>query len=232
MKVKLVLKAFLNSILPPLCPLCDEVVEKSPHLCREGEFLWRGASCIKCAKPFGTSTDEQWLCGECMTRNRYFSKVFSAFLYRGILRKRLLEFKYMKRTAGIRSISEVLAMKISEHPLLPEVFIPVPMSEKRLRERGFNHSALIAKTVGKMLGIPVDYEILIRKENTPPLYNLTRKERFDVLKNAFSLTGNPPYRRVCLIDDIMTTGATIEACAKTLLKGGVEEVYAGVIARD
>jgi len=218
--------------MPSLCPLCGEVIKERPHVCEKGEYLYTSSFCLKCAKPFGVSETEGWLCSECMRRNRYFTKVFSAFLYKGEVRRKLLEFKYMKRTSGIKNLCEVLATKISMHPYLPEVLIPVPLSIKRLRKRGFNQTALIAKTVSKFLNVPVDYDILIRTEDTPPLYSLNRNERLSVLKSAFALTAKPPYKRICIIDDIMTTGATVEACAKIFVRNGVEEVYVGVIARD
>jgi ComF family protein len=218
--------------MPSICSLCGEVIEELPHICKKGDYLYSSSFCLKCAKPFGSSENEGWLCSECMKRNRYFTKVFSAFLYRGEVRKRLLEFKYMKRMSGMKNLCDVLAMKISKHPHLPDVLVPVPMSKKRLRRRGFNQSALIAKNISKFLNVPVDHDILIRVEDTPPLYSLGRNERFSVLKNAFALTKKPFYKRVCIIDDIMTSGATVEACARIFVKNGVEEVYAGVIARD
>ncbi len=218
--------------MPSICVLCGEAVESSPHICTKGEYLYNSPSCIKCGKPFGGEGNERWLCSECMRRNRYFTKVFPAFLYRGELRKKLLEFKYMKRLSGIKNLCHVVAMKISKHPVPPDVLVPVPMSKKRLKKRGFNHSAIISRIVSDFLNIPVDYDILVRTENTPPLYSLSRNERFSALKNAFELTKKPPYRSLCIIDDIMTTGATIEACAKIFIKNGVKEVYAGVIARD
>jgi len=208
------------------------MIEESPHICKKGDYLYNSPYCLKCAKPYGSSEGEGWLCSECMRRNRYFTKVFSAFLYRGEVRRKLLEFKYMKRMSGMKNLCHVLATKISKHPYLPDVLIPVPMSKKRLIKRGFNQSVLIAKSVSKFLNIPIDYDILIRIEDTPPLYSLSRNERFSVLKNAFALTKKPFYKSICIIDDIMTSGATIEACARIFVKNGIKEVYAGVIARD
>lgn len=218
--------------MPSLCFLCGEVMQNPPHICKKGEYLYNSPFCLKCAKPFGGEGNEGWLCSECMRRNRYFTRVFSAFLYRGELRTRLIEFKYMKRMSGIKNLCHLLAMRMSKHPYLPDVLVPVPMAKRRLRERGFNHSALLAKCISHFLKVPVDYEILIRIEDTPPLYSLNKNERFSILKNAFTLKKKPPYERVCIIDDIMTSGATVETCAKIFRRNGVKEIYVGVIARD
>ena len=108
----------------------------------------------------------------------------------------------------------------------PDALIPVPLHKSRMRKRGFNQAALVAERMGERLGIPVEEKLLIRVKKTSPQKELNDSARRENLKNAFQLCGNDvKLKRVVLIDDIYTTGSTLDAAAAALLAAGVEKVY-------
>ena len=108
----------------------------------------------------------------------------------------------------------------------PDALIPVPLHKSRMRKRGFNQAALVAERMGERLGIPVEEKLLIRVKKTNPQKELNDSARRENLKNAFQLCGNDvKLKRVVLIDDIYTTGSTLDAAAAALLAAGVEKVY-------
>ena len=115
----------------------------------------------------------------------------------------------------------------------PDIVLPVPLHPKRLKERGFNQSGLLAKEFSRMQGLPVSFDLLIRKNWTEPQTRLNRKERLENVKGAFSLCDASAVRgrRVLLIDDVFTTGTTLSECAKTLKKAGASEVHVLTVTR-
>jgi competence protein ComFC len=116
---------------------------------------------------------------------------------------------------------------------LPEMdgLVPVPLSIRRLRERGFNQSLLIARVISKNIRIPLLMDTLLKVRETPPQTGLSAKERLLNLKNAFVVKGNVEGLRLFLVDDVMTTGATVTECSKQLLKAGAKEVVVLTLAR-
>ncbi|MBV1906203.1 MAG: ComF family protein [Pseudomonadales bacterium] len=114
---------------------------------------------------------------------------------------------------------------------LPEIILPVPLAPARLFRRGYNQSAGIARQLGQELNIPVNYHLLSRKLNTRPQTGLNRTARAKNLHNAFQVDKPIKYTCVALVDDVMTTGATLQSLAQCLLSAGVEEVHVWVLAR-
>ena len=137
-----------------------------------------------------------------------------------------MNFSYTKRLA------QPLAMRMLELDI-PEVdgIVPVPLSIHRLRERGFNQSLLIASVISKQKGIPLMMDSLIKKRVTPPQTGLSAKERRKNLKDALEVRGNVRGLRILLLDDVMTTGATVRECAKHLMSAGAKEVIVMALAR-
>jgi len=140
------------------------------------------------------------------------------------LKKAINLFKFH----GIKRLSEPLSAKIYNMDL-PEVdmVMPVPLYKKRLRERGFNQSALLGKYLAKRLEVPLNLSLLVRNRDTRPQVGLSAKERKKNIRNAFEIKGEGMIRgrRVLLIDDVFTTGATARECSKVLRKAGANEVF-------
>ena len=140
----------------------------------------------------------------------------------------MYRFKYGNRREYAAFYGEML-VRLRGHIILswkPDVIIPVPLHPARYRKRGYNQAELIARQIGKSLGIHVDEKTLVRSVNTAPQKELNDKERTKNTKNAFQVTHNiVKYKRVLLVDDIYTTGATLDACSDALTNAGAAQVY-------
>jgi len=221
----------LNILYPSQCPMCgtsSDVFNLSPicSSCWSGIRRYRGPSCKVCALPF--VSEHSKVCGQCLKKTPPFSKVITYGLYEDILAEAINQLKFH----GIKRISKTLGRLLLSLDL-PETegIVPVPVTIKRLRERGFNQSLLIARVIEKESKVPLLMDTLLKKKETPPQIGLSAKERLLNLKNAFEVKGNIKGRRLLLVDDVMTTGATVTECSKVLMKAGAEEVIVLTLAR-
>ncbi len=140
------------------------------------------------------------------------------------------QLKYHGSMKHGRVIGRLLADAV-ESTELPEQLIPVPQHAHRLLDRGFNHADYIARTVGRLLSIPVNSTLVHKTDDRPPQSGLNARSRKKNMHNAFHMTGRPDSTHVAIVDDVMTTGATSEALAKVLLKGGCRRVTLWTFAR-
>lgn len=148
--------------------------------------------------------------------------------YDALMRKSIGRFKYQNRREYADFYVQELFLSCKDAILKwqPDALIPIPLHRDKRRKRGFNQAELVARGLGKKLGIPVYTDILIRTRRTKPQKELTDRERRSNLKNAFQLKKNDVrLKRVILIDDIYTTGSTIDAAASALLEKSAEKVY-------
>ena len=162
-----------------------------------------------------------------MGRQHFYNQGRAVFAYDMFVKKSIYDFKYRnKRRNAVyygNAIYEALGDYI--YRLAPDVFIPVPIHEKRLKKRGYNQAELIASQMEMKFGIKCDCNILIRTKMTKPQKELTDVQRHQNIENAFKITENVvKYKKVLLVDDIYTTGSTIDACAKELICAGAAEV--------
>jgi len=211
-----------------MCGTSSDVFNLSPicSSCWSGIRRYRGPSCKVCALPF--VSEHSKVCGQCLKKTPPFSKVITYGLYEDILAEAINQLKFH----GIKRISKTLGRLLLSLDL-PETegIVPVPVTIKRLRERGFNQSLLIARVIEKESKVPLLMDTLLKKKETPPQIGLSAKERLLNLKNAFEVKGNIKGRRLLLVDDVMTTGATVTECSKVLMKAGAEEVIVLTLAR-
>ena len=222
----------INILYPSPCPLCGGTADKfiySP-LCK---YCWSqirrytGPSCRICAMPF--SSELSSICGQCLKQFPPFSKVINFGVYEGALAEAIYQLKFH----GVRRISKPLTTLLSNISLpVVDGIVPVPLHIKSLRERGFNQSLLIARKLSRSLRLPLFMDILIKKKETPPQIGLSAKERISNVKNAFTVQGNVKGQRILLVDDVMTTGATVRECSHALVNAGAREVIVATIARS
>lgn len=153
--------------------------------------------------------------------------------YEGQLRKAVLILKYEDRRALAIDLGALVACRLEEQreEWQPDGLVPVPIHPQRWRERGYNQAELLAEAMGKQCGLPVRLA-LERVKDTPPQVGLNREERRDNVRGAFRPTGVAPGRRPVLIDDVQTTGATLEAAAWTLRAAGANTVFALTVCWD
>lgn len=222
----------LSFLFPRQCPICEDVViPKGRHCCPECEaklpFI-TGSTCFKCGRIL--EEDEAEYCKRCQTGTHHYSRGFVPFTYSGELRRAMekLKFDYRKEYADFFA-DEIIARfgrELSQLEL--EALVPVPVHSSRLRERGYNQAEEMAKGLSRMLNVPVDTGLIGRVRKTLPQKELDEKERLSNLQNAFGPlleAEEVKYRRVAIVDDIYTTGSTIEACTLILRELGISEVY-------
>lgn len=218
---------FLNILFPVSCRICrkpstDHRTTPICSECWEEVLQYKGPACLKCGVPLSSSLPST--CGGCLKDEPPFDHARSFGLHNSTLKEAVNLLKFH----GIKRLSKPLSEKINGMAL-PHVdlLLPVPLHEKRIRQREFNQSALIGKHVAKHLGVPMIVNSLIRKRNTIPQVGLSAKERRKNIRNAFSVNkaGLIKGRRVMLVDDVFTTGATARECSKVLNKAGAKEVY-------
>jgi ComF family protein len=168
------------------------------------------------------------VCGQCMQKAPPFSRVIPYGLYEGVLSEAIHQFKFH----GVRRLYKPLGNLLC-HLDIPHAdrIIPVPLSKKGLIKRGFNQSLLLSKVISKETGIPLSMDFLLKTKETPPQIGLSAKERVTNLRNAFEVRGNLKDMSLLLVDDVITTGATIRECSKMLMKAGAQEVIVLALAR-
>ena len=216
-------------LYPPRCPVCDKVNRLwDKGICEECLKSIRYVKpprCLKCGKHIEDEAAEY--CGDCEKRDHYFTKGRALFHYRDVARS-IHRFKYKGRREYARVYGKEMAYYLGDciRTWNPQVLIPVPLYRKKERRRGYNQATLLAQVLGDELGIPVCTGLVKRIRNTTPLKQLNPEERLNNLKKAFILAENGvKLKRVIIVDDIYTTGSTLDAVAKLLKEWGVEEIF-------
>lgn len=222
----------LPVLFPRHCPSCRKLLPWGKLICKScrASLPWvREPVCFLCGKPI--LSPEQELCYDCRQFPKSFRHGISLLLYNEKTQPILADFKYHNR----RSLSRYFAEEIcSRHQLQlkcrePQIIVPVPIHKHKYKTRGYNQAALFARDLSALTGIPCYSDLLIRTIDTTPQKQLTPLARVNNLKQAFSF--NEAYRRmpgkittILLVDDIYTTGATMEICTRTLIHAGFKNV--------
>lgn len=185
-----------------------------------------GHRCPVCSIPLPSHST---ICGDCIQDRPFFKSSFTYGLYDGILKEAIYQLKY----SGLRNLARPLSGLLLELSLPDaDLIVPVPPDRYRLKNRGFNHTSLIARDLSKRLNMPLDLHGLIKIKTTPQQINLKREERLKNLRKAFRAVKSFSEKRILLVDDVITTGATASECARALIKAGASEVYLVAIARS
>ena len=222
-------------LAPRTCAACrrDLPLLVAGPLCGDCLALARpqtGAQCRRC----GVADDSPArLCRRCRSRLFAVDCIRAAFAYRPPVRELLHAFKYRGRLDAGRLLAGWMAGLLPRHPELgrPLAVVCVPLHPGRLRERGFNQAEWLGRAVAAAARLPLQ-EGLRRVKKTRAQWGLSRRERGANLEGAFAWAGTRPARRVLLVDDVCTSGSTLEACARALQAAGAEDIRAFVLARD
>lgn len=250
--VRRVLAAFLRLLFPPRCQVCQSLGPESLCArCREAAAPIVPPLCHLCGMPFDPHTHHGLRCPACRA-GREFDRARSAYYYFGTIREALLRMKYHDRPCLAEPLGDLVVDVLmavpaegstadplyAAPPVIPlqevEAVVPVPLHPRRSRQRGFNQSALLAERVASRLGLPVLSETLRRVRDTPPQVGLSAADRATNVRGAFGPGQIDPARgkNVLLLDDMMTTGATVSECARVLKGDGVSQVYVLTLARQ
>jgi ComF family protein len=197
--------------------------------------------CTVCGRPFLDTTGDDHLCGGCMVRPPHFARARSWACYSTDdgedhpLRSVIQRFKYGRKVSLGKPLARLMAENCADlvAPASIDVIIPVPLHRKRLRWRGFNQSVVLAQEIGRQWRLPVDAFALLRSRETPPQTQLHEDERRRNMRRAFSTDPRRPVedKSILLIDDVYTSGATVDECSRALLRGGAREVSVLTLAR-
>jgi ComF family protein len=228
----------LDALLPPQCLSCRTEVAEPGVLCPTcwGAIRFLGPpQCAVCGMPFELPSPDGALCAACLGSRPAFDAARAVFRYDEGSRGLILSFKHGDRTEAAPAFGLWLARAGGELIARADLIAPVPLHWTRLFRRRYNQSALLAQSLAKTSGVPVALDLLRRRRATPSQGRLSRSGRRRNVQGAFEvgrekrarLTG----RRVLLIDDVLTTGATVEACSATLLRAGAASVDVLTLAR-
>ncbi|MFQ5781265.1 MAG: ComF family protein [Nitrospiria bacterium] len=245
------LQDLLNLIYPRICLQCGDSINGTggrvvtdrertvPHdfcpPCWGTIHRLDGPRCPICAVPLASeaalSHSPDHRCGECRERPPAFSHAITPFVYEGALAKAIHLLKYQKQ---IRIAGHLVQLFINDLLLLKvDRVMAIPLHPRRLRDREFNQSLLLADRVSRLLSIPLLIDAMQRVRETPPQVGLSKKARKKNIHRAFKVVGPESVRdqRILLIDDVYTTGATLKEGAKTLIRNGAKEVVVATPAR-
>ncbi len=231
--------AFLNFIYPRniYCILCDASIDRDVEysICDEckGKLRFiKEKTCDKCGKPL----DELYLidrCIDCINSTNYYEKAISCIEYDDLSKTVIYDLKYHKKRYISYHVAEIIYDRLKESDMHSfDIIIPVPLHKAKEKERTFNQASLIGKYIGRMLAVEVDNRTLIRAKNTITQNQLTREERRENLEGAFEVIDNDRVKNknILLIDDVFTTGATVNECSRKLLEGGAKNIYVATLA--
>lgn len=226
----------INLLFPPHCIICGVGITSDDQLCLECKNLIPfidSPTCSCCGAVYQASAGINHLCGKCMKKRPSYQQVLAFTLYEEPIVTVLHRLKYAGDTSSLVVIRYCIHKSPIQHFEDIDVVIPVPLHLKRLRERGFNQAILLARELFLERSTIIQPDILQRVKNTASQTFLNRKERKKNLRKAFVVRRKESVRgkRVCLVDDVFTTGATIEECSKILMKSGASEVVALVFSR-
>ncbi len=228
-------RILLDFALPPRCAGCGSIVEEVGRFCSEcwGQVDWLVAGvCERCGIPLEGPEDAE--CGACVAAPPRFDRLRAATLYDDVSRDLALRLKHGRQVALAKTMALSMRRQLrdydrGERPIL----LPVPLHRWRLWRRGFNQAGLLAREISRLSHIDWSPDHLFRRKRTPALGGLNRKQRARTVSGAFSVEDGASLndRTVILVDDVYTTGSTIEACVKALRKAKPGKIEAIVWAR-
>jgi ComF family protein len=221
-------QALLDLIYPPRCPGCGRMGAAFCDRCQGQVELIQPPVCCRC----GCQTPHDGLCARCQQIPSNLDGILAAAVFAGPLRQAVHALKY-ENTLSLAAPMGKIMIGAWQRSGLPEMdlIVPVPLHTRRQAERGYNQSVLLARSLGRSVGVPVGEQILIRQRATRPQVGLDQAERQRNVEGAFACRGPVTGKTLAVVDDVCTTGATLEACADALKAAGAASVWGFTLAR-
>lgn len=227
--IRKILEGLIDCVYPPRCPICNKIIPLGGSnictVCSKKVTYVEEPYCLKCGKPVD---DERELCCDCSQKEHNYDEGRSTFIYDEYMSRSVYRFKYNSKKEYAKFYGEEIFKRLNKKIISwnAEAIIPVPIHKMRMKQRGFNQANLLAKELSKYTKIPVKNNIVYRKNQTKVQKNLSAKERENNIKKAFIVKKNSvELNSVIIIDDIYTTGSTVDAISACLKAAGVKKVY-------
>lgn len=232
-RLRQAMEPILSALYPRRCPACDEIVAPGKGLicpaCAKAKKMTpiKGPYCMKCGKELAKEGD--FLCGDCRRISHLFERSRAVFCYTKEVRQSIARFKFHNKREYADYYAAVTAESMADYLQMvkPDVILPVPMYKKKKIKRGYNQAEVFAKRLSEKTGISCRTDILLRTKNTVPLKELEKDARKKELEQAFWVRRErleASWKQILLVDDIYTTGATMDACSRVLKEAGIEKV--------
>ena len=231
------LEPVLDFVFPPRCPSCGAGVGRHGGLCAE---CWAGLAipaepwCAACQRPFGERGPEEGaICASCLAKPPRHAGIFAATLYTPVSRKLVLAFKHGRRIAMAPMLARLIAARLPEDG--DRLIVPVPLHRWRLWARGYNQAALLGRELEALGKGQMLVDALERRKRTPSLGGLGARARRRALAGAIAVSTAARFelkhRDILLVDDVLTSGATTDACVRALRRAGAQSVRIACFAR-
>lgn len=237
-------EALASLLFPAPCRICGEVLDSASriplcHSCLASLRTLEGPCCARCGRPFASpvavAVEGLPKCHICRRDLYDFDFARSYGPYTGNMTETIMLLKYQEVTPLAAWFAAALQKTFETHrePCMADVIVPVPAHVARLRERGYNHAELIARPLARSLGLPCRSYLLVRSKPRPDKLRLSLRERWRSVRGAYTMRNGMRVDnlRVLLVDDVLTTGATLDACSRALRKAGASKVVALTVAR-
>ncbi len=221
----------LDALLPPRCAACGQPGQRWCPACQVAAPRLRLPLCRQCGEPLASRT-RATLCEHCRAASPAYHGAVAWGLYGGSLQTAIQKFKFQRDSGLALVFSGLLAEAVQAQAWPLDTVVAVPLGAQRLRQRGYNQAALLARPLAARLGCRYPRRALVRVRETRPQVGLSRPERHQNMAGAFAARPEQVRNRtVLVVDDVMTSGATLDAAARALLAAGARAVYAATLAR-
>jgi ComF family protein len=226
--------ALVDLLFPPHCVACQRLGAWLCDDCLAKIETISPPVCERCGLPLASTQDPQ-LCAPCRTKPHQLDRLLASAFHSGPLRTAIHQFKYEDFQSLAGPLGSLMAegwARLAPGGPEPDVLVPIPLHPRRQRQRGYNQATLLARELGSRLGRPIDEATLIRTKATAPQVDLNARERQENVRDAFACRNdNLSGQQVMLVDDVCTTGATLESAAVALQSIGARSIWAYTLAR-
>jgi len=223
-----------SQLLPSRCFICHDYCADTEPLCQEcrQNLPFLAKSCELCAATLEVATDTR--CGACLIRPPAYEQLIAGFAYALPINSFIIQLKFHRQLSYAHLLGRLFSKILQTHYVncpLPEAIVPVPLHRERLKERGFNQAMEIAKPIATALKLPILHRLVERNKPTTPQSQLPKQARKRNMAQAFTVKKATPMKHIALLDDVMTTGETIQALSRQLKQAGIETIHVWCVAK-